>query len=72
VKLSPDTVDRWRVIPRALITLYGVQCWRVGEWFMALAAPTMEQAAFVSVLWGAAAVWFNFYVNSGPKGKGDE
>ena len=72
MRLTHDAVDRWRVIPRVLVTLYGVQCWRVGEWFMALDKPTLEQAGFVSVLWGGAAVWFNFYVNSGPKGKAEE
>lgn len=72
MRLSPDAVDRWRVIPRLLVTLYALQCWRVGEWFMGLGDPTSTQAAFVATIWGGAAAWFGLYVNSGPKGKGEE
>lgn len=37
----------------------------VSQWFMALQAPTMEQAGFVSVIVGAGAAWFGLYANSG-------
>ncbi|MEQ9519466.1 MAG: hypothetical protein RLN89_08500 [Parvibaculum sp.] len=67
--IDPDQVDRWRIFPRLMLALYGVQCWRVGEWFMALSSPSVEQSAFVATIWGAAAAWFGLYVNSGPNSK---
>jgi hypothetical protein len=57
--------DGWRVIPRLLIALYGWMCYNVADWFMALPEPSMAQVTFVSTVWGAAAAWFGFYVNSG-------
>lgn len=65
-------IDGWRVIPRALVTLYGVQCWLVGEWFMALPDPSPSQTAFTATIWGAAAAWFGLYVNSGPNSRHKE
>lgn len=59
--------NEFRIIPRFLAIGYGVMCWRVVDWFMALDAPTLEQAGLVSVVSGASAVVFNFYVSSGPK-----
>jgi len=57
-------LDRYRAVPRLLVTLYGYVCWDVAQWFMILDAPTGSQAAFVSTIWGAAAAWFGLYVNS--------
>lgn len=63
-----NRVDMWRIIPRTCISLYGLMCYSVGDWFMALPEPSIPQVTFVSTIWGAAAVWFGFYVNSGKKG----
>ncbi len=68
--MSPETFDRWRVIPRLLVTLYGFMCWQTFEWFTGLPAPTGAQTTFASAIWGAAAAWFGFYVNSGGKTNG--
>ena len=65
---AADRVDAWRVIPRLLISLYGFMCWHVADWFMALPDPTTSQTTFATAIWGAAAVWFGFYVNSGHRG----
>lgn len=65
--MTPEQLNKWRVVPRLLVSLYAVQCWRVGEWFMALPDPSTAQTAFVSTIFGAAAAWFGLYVNSGPK-----
>lgn len=67
--MNPDTLDRWRVVPRVLAFLYGLYCLQVGDWFMGLPDPSGAQAAFVSTIWGAAAAWFGLYVNSGPNSK---
>ena len=69
--ISPSGIDKWRIWPRALITLYGIMFWRTTEWFMALPEPTAPQSAFVSVIVGAGAAWFGLYVGSGSK-KGDK
>lgn len=58
-------INRYRVIPRFLTFAYGIMNFRVMEWFMGLADPTMAQATFVSTIVGAASAWFGFYVNSG-------
>lgn len=60
-----DVVDRWRVVPRLLVMLYGCICYDAYMWFTTLASPTGVQVTFVSTIWGGAALWFNFYVNSG-------
>ena len=63
--ISSSRIDKWRIWPRALITLYGFMFFRTTEWFMALPEPTAPQSAFVSVIVGAGAAWFGLYVGSG-------
>ena len=63
--ITAKQLNDYRVVPRLLVLLYGVYAFQVGNWFMELTDPNTQQATFVSVIWGAAAVWFNFYVNSG-------
>jgi len=58
-------LDNWRIVPRILVTLYGVLCYNVAMWFMSLPDPTSTQAAFASTIFGAAAAWFGLYVKSG-------
>jgi hypothetical protein len=60
--IKPEQIDKWRIFPRFLITLYGVAFWRTTEWFMQLPEPTNAQSAFVSVVVGAGAAWFGLYV----------
>ena len=69
--ITSTKIDKWRIWPRALITLYGIMFWRTTEWFMAIPEPTAPQSAFVSVIVGAGAAWFGLYVGSGSK-KGDK
>lgn len=61
-------IDSWRIFPRIFITVYIYLLYEVVMWFMALDAPTMEQAGLVSVIVGAGAAWFGLYVNT----KGDK
>jgi len=65
--VTPEQLDKWRVVPRLLVTLYGAMCWYVAVWFMALPDPSGSQTTFATAIWGAAAAWFGFYVNSGVK-----
>jgi len=65
MKLTPQKLDAWRIVPRLLVAMYGVMVWRIVEWFMTLPDPTAPQSAFVSTVVGAGAAWFGLYVNSG-------
>lgn len=61
---APEYFSRWRLFPRAFISMYIYLLYKVTTWFMDLQAPTMEQAGLVSVVVGAGAAWFGLYVNS--------
>jgi len=61
--MTPEFLDKWRIWPRLIITLYGLAFYRTTEWFMALDSPTNAQSAFVSVIVGAGAGFFGIYVN---------
>jgi|TARA_B110000263_G_C15190189_1_gene455685 hypothetical protein len=69
---APDYFSRWRIFPRAFISMYIYLLWRVVEWFMAIPDPNMNQAGLVSVVVGAGAAWFGLYVNSVGSSKVDE
>ena len=60
----PDYFDKWRLFPRAFITMYIYLLWKVTDWFMNLPDPNTQQAGLVSVVVGAGAAWFGLYVNS--------
>ena len=65
--VTSEQVDRWRIVPRLFICLYGLAFFRTTEWFMSLPDPTNSQSAFISVIVGAGAAWFGLYVSSGGK-----
>ena len=67
MKLTPDQLDAWRVVPRLLVLLYGWLCFDTHQWFTALPDPTTAQQLYANVIWTGAAAWFGFYVNSGRK-----
>tara|TARA_B100000579_G_C22782308_1_gene829995 strand:- start:1093 stop:1461 length:369 start_codon:yes stop_codon:yes gene_type:complete len=62
--LAPEYFSRWRIFPRAFITMYIYLLFESANWFMALEDPTTSQAGLISVLVGAGAAWFGLYVNS--------
>lgn len=62
-KFTPEWLDKWRIWPRMIITLYGIAFYETTTWFMALPDPTNAQAGFVSVIVGAGAGFFGIYVN---------
>lgn len=70
--ITPEQFNAWRVVPRLLVTLYGFMCWYVADWFMGLEDPTTAQTTFATAIWGAAAAWFGFYVNSGNAAKNEQ
>ena len=62
--IAPEYFSRWRLFPRAFISMYIYLLFEVTVWFMALPDPNSQQAGLVSVIVGAGAAWFGLYVNS--------
>ena len=67
--ISPDGLDRWRIIPRLLMLSMLLMTYRVVEWFMDIPADqvTMAQSALVSVMTGALTGSFGLFLGSGKK-----
>lgn len=61
---APEYFSRWRLFPRAFISMYIYLLYDVVQWFMSLPDPNTQQAGLVSVLVGSGAAWFGLYVNS--------
>jgi len=64
--VAPEYFSRWRLFPRAFISMYIYLLYDVVQWFMLIPEPNPSQAGLVSVLVGAGAAWFGLYVNSVP------
>lgn len=62
--VAPEYFSRWRIFPRAFITMYIYLLWYAVMWFMELQDPSVAQSGLISVLVGAGAAWFGLYVNS--------
>jgi|TARA_B100000519_G_C14095760_1_gene368591 hypothetical protein len=60
-----QTLDKLRLFPRLFIGVYIWMFYDVVQWFMALEAPTNQQAGLVSIIVGAGAAWFGLYVRTG-------
>ncbi len=58
-------LDLYRVMPRMALAGYGYMAWQVALWFMGLKDPTVAQAGFPSVVYGAAPFIMNFYMQNG-------
>ena len=58
--VAPEYFSRWRLFPRAFISMYIYLLFKVVTWFMELPTPNAEQAGLVSVIVGAGAAWFGF------------
>ena len=65
--MSPETFDRWRIIPRLLILMMMAMTWNTLDWFMGLSDPDTQQAALVSVMTGALTGAFGLFLGSGRK-----
>jgi len=65
--ISPEMLDKWRILPRFLILAMIIMTYRVVEWFMGLPDPNPEQAALVSVMTGALTGAFGLFLGSGKK-----
>nr|BAR25631.1 hypothetical protein [uncultured Mediterranean phage uvMED]BAR25640.1 hypothetical protein [uncultured Mediterranean phage uvMED] len=65
--ITPEGLDRWRILPRVLMFAMMVMTYRVVEWFMDLPDPNFEQASLVSVMTGSLTGAFGLYLGSGKK-----
>ena len=63
--VAPEYFSRWRLFPRAFISMYIYLLFETTTWFMALPEPNNAQAGLISVIVGAGAAWFGLYVNGG-------
>ena len=61
--ISPEGLDRWRIIPRLLMLSMLLMPYRVVEWFMDIPA----ESALVSVMTGALTGSFGLFLGSGKK-----
>jgi hypothetical protein len=65
--MTPEELDKWRIVPRLLMLSMVIMTYRVVEWFMQIPAPTLEQAGLVSVMTGALTGSFGLFLGSGKK-----
>ena len=65
--INPDTLDKWRILPRLVMVVMIFMTYREVEWFMDLPDPNPEQAALVSVMTGALTGAFGLFLGSGKK-----
>lgn len=65
--LTPEQLNKWRIVPRALMGMYMYVLYETQLWFVSLNEPNNAQAAFAAAIIGAGAAWFSIYVN--PKDK---
>lgn len=62
-----EALDAFRVIPRLMMLGYGIMVFQISAWFMGLDDPSGAQSAFVSTVWGAAAVISGWYASTGRR-----
>ena len=65
--ITPEVLDRWRILPRLVMFVMIFMTYRVVEWFMDRPDPNPEQAALVSVMTGALTGAFGLFLGSGKK-----
>jgi hypothetical protein len=65
--MTPEELDKWRIVPRLLMLSMVIMTYRVVEWFMQIPTPTLEQAGLVSVMTGALTGSFGLFLGSGKK-----
>jgi hypothetical protein len=70
--ITPEGLDRWRILPRLLMITMLVMTYRVVEWFMQIPADqvSIPQSALVSVMTGALTGAFGLYLGN-DKSKND-
>jgi hypothetical protein len=62
--VAPEYFSRWRVFPRAFISIYIYIVWYSSTWFTALVDPTQWQTIGYTAILGVGAAWFAIYTGS--------
>ncbi len=65
--MTPAQVNAWRIIPRLAVVIFLYLLIECNWWFFALAEPNTAQSVGFSAVWGAAAAFFKFYMETGNK-----
>jgi len=55
--MTPDMLDRWKILPRLMMLAMTVVYIRCIEWALSQPDLTTQQAGLVSVVTGAFAIW---------------
>ena len=65
--MTPETFDKWRVVPRVLVLMMAWATWDVIHWFTTLSDATLEQAGLVCVFKCARTAVFGIFLVQGKK-----
>lgn len=65
--MTPENLDKWRIIPRLLMMALTFMTFKAVMWFMTLPVPTLEQTTLVSVMSATLTGAFGMFLGSGKK-----
>jgi hypothetical protein len=65
--MTPENLDKWKIIPRLVMLSLIIMTFRVIEWFIGLNSPSLEQAALPSIMTGSLTGAFAVFLNSERK-----
>ena len=65
--MTPETLNKWAILPRFMMFTFTVLTWRVVEWFMTIPDPRAAQAGLVSIVTGCASGAFAIWINKEVK-----
>lgn len=67
--MTPETLDKWKILPRMMMVVITVMSYRVAEWYMSLPDPTIEQSGFCSIIIGCLTGSFAIWMGKEAQGK---
>lgn len=65
--MTPENLDKWRIVPRIMMLALTVLTYKAVMWFMTLTTPTLEQTTLVSVMSATLTGAFGMFLGSGKK-----
>jgi len=65
--MTPEMLDKWRIMPRLMMLSVTVMCYQTTQWYMSLPAPTIEQSGFCSVVSGCLSASFAIWMGGEKK-----
>ena len=67
--MNPETLDKWKILPRMMMVVITVMSYRVAECYMSLPDPTIEQSGFCSIIIGCLTGSFAIWMGKEAQGK---